>query len=177
VKERKGGVGILNFKFFIVDYSFIQNLPPELGTFLIATSPIIELRGAIPVALTVWKLSPTIAYFFAVLGNIFSMLLVLIILEPLSKFLMSHFNFFNKFFLRLFKKTRKKYNYRFEKWGSLALISFVAVPLPFTGGWTGAVAAFVFGIPFRRAVFLISLGIIIAGLLVTGASLGVIRVV
>jgi uncharacterized membrane protein len=160
-----------------MDYFFLQNLPPELATFFIAASPILELRGAIPIALTIFKLSPVLTYFIAVLGNVFSMLLALILLEPLSKFLMKHSKFFNKFFLHLFEKTRKKHNHRFEKWGALALISFVAIPLPFTGGWTGAVAAFVFGVPFRRAAFLISFGIMIAGLLVTGASLGVIRTI
>ena len=160
-----------------MDISNFQNFPPELATFLIAASPIVELRGAIPFALAIFKLSPATAYFVAVLGNIFSMLLALILLEPLSKFLMEHFKFFDVFFTNLFEKTRKKHNHRFEKWGALALISFVAIPLPFTGGWTGAVAAFVFGVPFRRAVFLISFGIMIAGLLVTGISLGAINTV
>ena len=160
-----------------MDISNFQNFPPELATFLIAASPIVELRGAIPFALAIWKLSPATAYFVAVLGNIFSMILALILLEPLSKFLMKHFKFFDAFFTDLFEKTRKKHNHRFEKWGALALISFVAIPLPFTGGWTGAVAAFVFGVPFRRAAILISFGIMIAGLLVTGISLGAIKAV
>ena len=160
-----------------MDISNFQNFPPELATFLIAASPIVELRGAIPFALAIWKLSPVLTYFIAVLGNIFSMLLALILLEPLSKFLMEHFKFFDDFFTNLFEKTRKKHNHRFEKWGALALISFVAIPLPFTGGWTGAVAAFVFGVPFRRAAILISFGIMIAGLLVTGISLGAIKAV
>jgi uncharacterized membrane protein len=160
-----------------MDYSFIQILPAELAVFLIATSPIVELRGAIPAALAFFDISVPAAYFLAVLGNIFSMLLALALLEPFSKFLIEHSEFFNNFFTNLFEKTRKKYNHRFEKWGALALITFVAIPLPFTGGWTGAVAAFVFGVPFRRAAALISIGIMIAGLLVTGASLGVIEII
>ena len=163
-----------------MDISNFQNISSELAiffTFLIAALPIIELRGAIPNALILWKLSPLTVYFAAILGNIFSMILALVLLEPLSKFLMKHFKFFNNFFTNLFEKTRKKHNHRFEKWGALALISFVAIPLPFTGGWTGAAAAFVFGIPFRRAAVLISFGIMIAGLLVTGISLGAIGAV
>ena len=88
---------------------------------------------------------------------------------------MSKSKFFNRFFTYLFERTRKKHNGKFEKWGALALITFVAIPLPVTGGWSGALAAFVFGIPFKKALPLIFLGVIIAGAIVTGLSLGVFK--
>ena len=60
-----------------------------------------------------------------------------------------------------------------EKWGPLALIIFVAIPLPFTGAWTGSLVAFVFDLPFKKSIALIFIGVLIAGVLVTLASLGV----
>jgi uncharacterized membrane protein len=148
-------------------------MPPQLITFFMAALPIFELRGAIPIALGVFNLSPISAFVWAVLGNIIPVVFLLWLLEPLSKYL-SHRNYFlNRFFAWLFERTRKNHNHRFEIWGSLALVAFVAVPLPMTGGWSGAVAAFVFGIPFKKALPLISLGIIIAGVIVTLISLGV----
>lgn len=143
---------------------------------LIAMSPIVEIRGAIPAAL-IYGLPLSHAFFWAVLGNIISAVFVLLLLEPISKILIDNFKIFNRFFKKLFEKTRQKHNHRFEKWGALALIAFVAIPLPFTGSWTGAVAAFVFGIPFKKSFPLISLGIMIAGVIVSFASLGVLKII
>jgi uncharacterized membrane protein len=153
--------------------NLLNNLPPELATVIISMLPISELRGAIPVAISVYHLNPVEAYFLAVIGNIIPVVFILKYLDPVSKYLMSKSKFFNKFFTYLFEHTRKKHNGKFEKWGALALITFVAIPLPVTGGWSGALAAFVFGIPFKRALSFIFLGIMIAGVIVTGLSLGV----
>lgn len=150
----------------------IQDFPPQLITLFVSMLPVSELRGAIPLALTVYHLPPLTAFFWAVLGNIIPVFFLLCWLGPLAKYLSRHFYFFNRFFAWLFERTRRKHNHKFEIWGSLALIAFVAIPLPMTGGWTGAMAAFVFGIPLKKSLPLIFLGIIIAGFIVTLASLG-----
>ena len=155
--------------------SLFNNFPPELATFIISMLPVSELRGAIPVAIGVYNLDPTEAYFLAVSGNIIPVIFILKYIDPVSKYLMSKSKFFNKFFTYLFEHTRKKHNGKFEKWGPLALITFVAIPLPITGGWSGALAAFVFGVPFKKALPLIFLGVLIAGVIVTGLSLGVLN--
>ncbi len=152
--------------------SLFSNFPPELATFIISMLPISELRGAIPVAIGVYNLNPAEAYFIAVIGNMIPVIFILKYINPISKYLMSKSKFFDKFFTFLFERTRKKHNGKFEKWGALALITFVAIPLPVTGGWSGALAAFVFGIPFKKALPLIFLGIIIAGIIVMALSLG-----
>ncbi|MBC8450752.1 small multi-drug export protein, partial [bacterium] len=58
------------------------------------------------------------------------------------------------------------------RYEALGLVLFVAIPLPVTGGWTGAVAAFLFGIRRRYAIPAILLGIMLAGLIVSGATQG-----
>ncbi|MCK4919119.1 MAG: small multi-drug export protein [Candidatus Pacebacteria bacterium] len=153
---------------------YFTNLPPEMATFIISMLPISELRGAIPVAIGIYHIHPMTAYFIAVVGNMVPVFFILKYIDPISKFLMSKSKLFNKFFSWLFVRTRRKYNGKFEKWGALALITFVAIPLPVTGGWTGALAAFVFGIPMKKALPLITLGVMIAGVIMTGLSLGVI---
>jgi uncharacterized membrane protein len=55
----------------------------------------------------------------------------------------------------------------------MGLVLFVAIPLPITGAWTGSVASFLFGLSLGRGFFLITLGVLIAAILVTAASLGV----
>ena len=87
---------------------------PEIITFLIAMSPVFELRGAIPAGL-IYGLPLSAAFFWAVLGNVISITFVLLFLDPVSKFLMKNFKFFDRFFTKLFEKTRKEHNHRFEK--------------------------------------------------------------
>lgn len=143
---------------------------------IVAMLPIAELRGAIPLALGVYHLSPLSAFAWAVLGNTIPVVFLLWLLEPISNYLSRHFYFLNRFFAWLFGMTKKKHSQKFEIWGSLALITFVAIPLPLTGGWSGAVAAFVFGIPFKKAFPSVFLGIVIAGVIVTLASIGVLSI-
>ncbi|MFA5228579.1 MAG: small multi-drug export protein [Candidatus Paceibacterota bacterium] len=151
-------------------------IPYELQTFIIAATPIIELRGAIPIALFNYELSITSAFIFSVLGNIFPVIFILLFLEKVSKFLSEKNKLFKKFFDWLFVRTRKNYQGNYEKLKDLFLIIFVAIPLPMTGAWTGSLCAFLFGVPFKKAFPLISLGVIIAGVIVTLISLGIILI-
>jgi uncharacterized membrane protein len=148
-------------------------LPAELKTILIAMSPIVELRGSIPIALKIYNLPVWSALFFSVLGDLVPTFFILLFLEPFSSYLGRKSALFKRFFDWLFRKTRKKHEAKFEKWEKFALTALVAVPLPFTGAWTGAVCAFLFGIPFKQAFFLIALGVLIAGIIVTLISLGI----
>jgi uncharacterized membrane protein len=150
---------------------------PQLIVLFTAMLPISELRGAIPVALGVYKMSVLEAYFWSVLGNVIPVIILLWFLEPVSKFLAARSRILNKFFSWLFERTRRRHKQAIQKWGPLALVLFVAIPLPITGGWTGSIVAFVFGIPFKKALPLIFLGILIAGVVVTLTSLGVIKII
>ncbi|MFZ2970566.1 MAG: small multi-drug export protein [Minisyncoccia bacterium] len=159
-----------------MDYiGYFQELPPELSTFLISMLPIAELRGAIPVAIGVYHLNPITTLILAIAGNIVPVIFILKYIEPVSGYLMKRSRILNRFFTWLFERTRRKYNGDFEKWGPLALITFVAIPLPMTGGYSGAIAAFVFGIPFKKALLSISIGVILAGLIVMGLTLGILK--
>lgn len=133
-------------------------------------TPIGELRIAIPLGLTVYNLDAVLVYLISVIGNLVPIILLLFFLEPVSNWLSKKFKIFQLFFTWLFERTRKRYNHRVEKYGYLALIAFVAIPLPVTGGWTGALIAFLFGIPFKKAFPLITLGIMIAGIIVLAIS-------
>ena len=139
----------------------------EVKTLLIAMTPVFELRGSIPMALGVYHLPVWSSYLFSVIGNIIPVIFILFLLKSVSDFLMRHSNLFNRFFSWLFERTRKKHSAKFERWEEFALIVLVAIPLPFTGAWTGSLCAFVFGIPFKKAFPLIVIGVIIAGLITT----------
>lgn len=147
---------------------------PEFITLLISMLPISELRGAIPIAISVYNISVLSAFFWAVLGNIIPVIFILWLLERVSNFLSHHIYFFNRFFAWLFEKTRRNHLKKFERWKEFALVILVAIPLPFTGAWTGSLAAFVFGIPIKHAFPLIVLGVLIAGIIVSLVTVGII---
>jgi len=140
----------------------------------VAALPISELRGAIPLALVQYQMPPAWAYGLSVTGNLIPVALLLPVLAVFVQGL-SRFEIFTKLFEWLFARTRRRFSAHYARWGAIALVIFVAVPLPMTGAWTGCLMAYLFGIPFRYALPLIGLGVMIAGLLVTLSTLGILR--
>lgn len=149
----------------------------ELKVFLIAMSPIFELRGSIPMALGAYQMPVWSAFLISVVGNTFPVIFILWWLEPVSRYLSHRSYFFNRFFTWLFERTRKKHAKNFENAKALALMIFVAIPLPLTGAWSGALCAFIFGIPFKKAFLSIAGGVVIAGIIVTLTTLGIIKII
>ncbi|MFH1308652.1 MAG: small multi-drug export protein [Patescibacteria group bacterium] len=146
----------------------------EIIVLLISMLPIVELRIGIPIALAVYNLPVWSAFVFSVIGNLIPVVFIMWFLGFLVKFLIHKIYFLNRFFSWLFEKTRKRHSAKFDRFRDLALIVLVAIPLPGTGAWTGALAAFVFGIPIKRAFPLISIGVLIAGVIVTIITLGIV---
>ncbi len=135
----------------------------------ISTLPIVELRGAVPVGIVAFDMPWWKVYLIAVAGNMLPIPFILLLLGPVSEFLM-RFKIGKAFFDWLFARTRKK-SASIEKYEALGLTIFVAIPLPVTGGWTGAMAAFLMGIPFWKSMLYILLGVMIAGVIMTTLSL------
>ena len=155
---------------------FLNRLfPPEVVILIVSALPISELRGSIPLALGVFHFPIAKAYFLSIIGNLIPVIPLLIFLESLSKWLSVRLNWAEKFFNWLFTRTKKR-SKLVEKYGAIGLIIFVAIPLPMTGAWTGCVAAFLFGIRRPWAMLSIANGVLIAGIIVTLASLGIIEI-
>jgi len=143
---------------------WIFKLPKEYAVILVGMLPIFELRGAIPLGfylnLPIFK-----TFILAILGNLIPVIPILFLLKPVSDNLQRFF-LFKKFFNWLFEHTQKKSEI-IQKYEALGLAIFVAIPLPMTGAWTGAVAASLFKIKFRYAFWAITIGVLIAAVLVT----------
>lgn len=144
---------------------------PELTVFLVAMSPIVELRGAIPLALNVYHLSYWSAYLLSVSGNFIPLAGIVILARPISQFLSSQSSFFERFFSWLFSRARKKTGKLSRLGKNLTVVILTALPIPFVGGWTGALAAFVLEISLKRALVLLAIGVSLAGLIVTGLTI------
>ncbi len=142
---------------------------------LLSTLPVLELRGAIPIAISYYHLPVIPSYIFAVLGNLIPAIFLLKYLKPFSDYLRK-WHIFDIFFSWLFKRTRR-HEKRYEKYGAFFLLLFVAIALPVTGVWTTSAAAFLFGIRFWYAFPMMAGGVIIAGIIVTCTNLGIINLI
>lgn len=140
-------------------------LSPELKTIIVATLPIAELRGSIPLAILQFKFPWLKAFVLSIFGNMLPIIPWILFLNYFQGKLM-RFALINRFFTWLFARTRRK-GKLIEEYETLGLMLFVSIPLPITGAWTGAIAAFIFGIRFRHAMLAITIGVIIAGVIVT----------
>ena len=87
---------------------------PILSTFILAMTPIGELRVALPLALTHYGLPFLTAYIVSVLGNFIPVVFIVYLLDPVQKFLSKHSRFFKWFFEKLFERTRRKHTKKFE---------------------------------------------------------------
>ncbi len=136
----------------------------------LAASPISELRGAIPVAIVQYDFVWYYAYLLAVVGNLLPVPFILLFLDTASR-LLSKVEFFERILNWLFERTRRRGKI-IKRYQRIGLILFVAIPLPITGAWTGSLAAVLFGLKFKHALLSIFAGILIAGIIVTCATLG-----
>lgn len=150
----------------------LVNVPPQIATLIIAALPVAELRGAIPVAVAVYKLSVLEAAAWSIIGNMLPVWFLLVFFEQLSGFLAAHSETAARLLDKLYERTRRKLETKVAKYGVLALSLFVAIPLPVTGAWTGSLAAHVFGLPKKKAFFAIFLGVIIAAVIISTLTAG-----
>ena len=142
-------------------------------TFLIAMAPVVELRGAIPAGIAA-GLPPAAACVAAMLGNLvpvpFIMLLIRRIFDLLRK---------NSWWGPRIDALERRAHLKgrvVQKYRTVGLIILVAIPLPGTGAWTGALVADVLDIRLRTALPAIALGVVIAGVVVTALTCGVIHI-
>lgn len=144
-------------------------LSPVMIVFLISMLPIIELRGAIPVAILFFRLPWPEAVAISVIGNMVPIPFILLFMDWFFS-LLRRVPIGMRFTEWLFKRTRRKGKV-IERYEALGLIVFVGIPLPGTGGWTGAFAANIFGIKFLKSLIYIFIGVLLAALAVTLLSL------
>ena len=142
-----------------------------LVSMLLSFIPVSEVRGGIPYGyFTGLPLAQVVP--LCMLGNMVVPVFAWAFLATLHRWFYVHWNWYRMKFEKFLEKTRKKVQPSVEKYGFWGLMVFVAIPLPMTGAWTGAVAAWLLGIEKHKALLAIVLGIIIASGIVTGVLLG-----
>jgi uncharacterized membrane protein len=149
---------------------FLAWLPPWFVIILISMIPFIELRGAIPVAIIVYGMPWWFAFPLAVVGNMIPVPIILKYLGNVERWLRK-WKRWDNFFTKLYSKTRARADERIKRYEAIGVMSFVAIPLPFTGAWTGSLIAYLFDFKFKRALLVVLAGVCIAGIIVTLISL------
>ena len=132
--------------------------------------PVIELRGAIPYGV-IAGLSVPAAFIIAVIGNLVPVPVLVVFTRKVFEWLRGRSAALDSFVSRLEAKAErnKEVVMRYEFWG---LVLLVAIPLPGTGAWTGALVAAMMDMQLKRAMPAIALGVLIAGIIVTTVTYG-----
>ena len=146
---------------------------PYLIVFLISMVPLIELRGAIPYGLAV-GLDPFLTYALAIVGNCLPVPFILFFIRKILSWMQaSRVRFFNRVATFVIEKGQRGFR-KVQKYAVFGLYLFVAIPLPGTGAWTGALIAALLDMKKRYAFPSIFLGVLTAGVvmsLITGGVL------
>lgn len=139
----------------------------EFTVLLTAALPIIELRGAIPVGISL-GLSPIHATILAFIGSMIPVPFILFSIRPIFNYLKTT-KIFKKLVHKLTDKSMSKSG-KIQKYGAWGLLVFVAIPLPGTGVWSGSLAAALLDMRFKWAFPAILVGNIIAAVIIMGLS-------
>ncbi len=144
-----------------------------LWTMLISMVPVIELRGGIPAGIAM-GLHPLVAMLASIVGNLLPVPFIIIFLRRVFDWLRKRAKFLDSLLNKLERRAHLKGEVvqKYSFWG---LCLLVAIPLPGTGAWTGALVAVFLDMRLRRAMPAISLGVVIAAVLVLGISLGIVQ--
>jgi len=139
-------------------------------TFLMAMVPVIELRGAIPYGVLAGLSIPT-AFVIAVVGNLLPIPILVVFTRKVFDWLRTKSEKLDHFVSKLEDAGNEKKGL-VMKYEFIGLAILVAIPLPGTGAWTGALVAAMMNMRLKRAMPAITLGVILAGIIVTTITYG-----
>jgi len=151
------------------EFAAVVNLPPTLIVFLAAMIPLMELRGSIPLGFILGMDWPLI-FVVSILGNLLPIPFILLFLRRMEPHLRK-IKFVDRLMDRIFERTRRKVERKRDVVQDLGLMFFVAIPLPVTGAWTGALIAYMYAMDRKKSFLLITGGVLIAGTVVTAIML------
>ena len=150
-----------------------QTLATVIQCAVLAMMPVVELRGALPWAIA-RGLNPWFAFVMCVLFNMVPVPFILLFLNKILAWMETAKSFAG--IAKWLKERAHKKSDTYYKYEMLGLFILVAIPLPGTGAWTGALVASVMGLRIKRALPPIFLGVAAAGIIMLTVSLGVVSV-
>ena len=145
-----------------------------LSVFLISMVPLVELRGAIPYAVG-FDLPLVPSYIVAVIGNMLPVPFIFLFGRKILEWGkdLRYVGGFFRWCLEKGEKAGAKLESKAGRGLYVALLLFVGIPLPGTGAWSGTLAASLLNMDFKKSVLYVTLGVVLAGVIMLAASLGV----
>jgi uncharacterized membrane protein len=131
--------------------------------------PLIEQRGAIPVGILGYHINPWLVAIVSLIGSFIPAPFIYFFFNRIFAW-MKTIKLFDKFTNFVEKKVQKG-SKKLEKYKEIGLITFVGIPLPTTGLWTGTAAAAFMGLDFKKSMICVFLGGIISAILITVLSM------
>lgn len=150
--------------------NYFMGAGQEIALLIVSMIPIVELRGAIPIGAGMGMPWYSVLL-ISIIGNLLPVPIIILLGRTILNFL-KKFKPFEKLVNRYEKKVEKNAD-KVIKYETIGLCLLVAVPLPGTGAWTGAVVASFLNLRMKRALPAIALGVVIAGSVMTLVSYGV----
>ena len=153
----------------IVDF-FKNVLSAELIAFVVSIFPVLELRGGM-IAARLLEIDFIKAFIICYIGNMIPIPFILLFIKKIFAVMRK-----NKHLAKIVKKLearsdkKKRTMEKYKEWGLLLL---VAIPLPGTGGWTGALIAALMDLRFKKSLPIIALGVLIAGIIMSLVTYGI----
>lgn len=147
-----------------------EKMSGELIAFIISLFPVLELRGGL-IAATFLGIKWWKAFVYCFIGNMLPIPFILLFIRKIFD-LMKKWGPFKKIVDKLEEKAEKNKG-KIDKYRLWGLFLLVAIPLPGTGGWTGALVAALMDIRMRHALPVIAAGVLVAGIIVATISYGV----
>ena len=154
----------------IVLTEVFRQIGDYLWVFFISMVPVIELRGAIPIGVFSLDLPLIPTYIVAILGNILPVPFLILFSKRVLTWL-TGFKKIGPIFQRIIDSGQRKAE-KLGKYELFGLLVFVAIPLPGTGAWTGSLIAALLQLRVKSSFFAISAGVVIAGIIMSLASAG-----
>lgn len=143
---------------------WLSGIPNELVVFIISILPVLELRGGL-VAASILGVDFLVAFPLCIIGNILPIPFILVFYNRVMMYL-KRTKLFSKFTIKLEERIKKNTK-KIENAKFVALMLFVGIPLPGTGGWTGAMVAAFLQMRAKKSFPAIALGIIIAAVIMS----------
>lgn len=141
-----------------------------LITFFVSILPVVELRGAIPVGVAL-GLPHLTTFIIAFLGNLLPVPFIILFIRRIFAWMKQKSERLGRIAEKLEKRAEDKKG-SIEKYKFWGLLIFVAIPLPGTGAWTGSLIAGMLNMRLKDALPAVIIGVLIAGILMTGLTLG-----
>jgi len=145
-------------------------MPKLLILFFVSWIPTLELRASIPLGILGYKLPWLEVFALCVMANALLALPLWVALQTAVD-LARRVGWIDRLWERVVERARRKIHPYVERWGTLGLALFIAVPLPGSGVYTGLLGAYVLGVDTRRAMVAACLGVLLAGVAVTAVTL------